>query len=191
MRKSPWLVLFTVLLFVAAPASAFATTVKLYVPPGAAGASQYYEDLPTSKGNVAPPAQGQTSSQNTLASTGSGASGSAALAKLGADGVAASDFAKATAPAAISSTGTGEQGTSGKSGTGGKASGAGTNGTTGSDAAAVLAAANSGSASAGLSGFLSGQDHGGLGWTLPLILIVSLVGAVGYALGRRRGSRTV
>jgi hypothetical protein len=79
-------------------ASAPAQAVTL-VPPGKAGADQYFETIPNSGGNAAPPAgaPGDVSSQS-LAPFGRGRAGAAALAHLGDTGRAAAALATATAP---------------------------------------------------------------------------------------------
>jgi hypothetical protein len=60
-------------------------------PPGKSGADQYFETIPSARGNVAPPGGG--------AGAGSANAGVSRLARLGKDGQAASAFASGTAPA--------------------------------------------------------------------------------------------
>jgi hypothetical protein len=63
-------------------------------PPGKSGADQYFETIPSAKGNVAPPGGGGSAG----GSGGSGSSGIRSLARLGKDGRSAAALAAATAP---------------------------------------------------------------------------------------------
>lgn len=89
-------------LVAAAPAQA----VTL-VPPGKAGADQYFETIPGAGGNSAPPVGAPSSgtaggaAARTLAPFGGGRRGAARLARLGATGQAAAALAGATAPSPV------------------------------------------------------------------------------------------
>jgi hypothetical protein len=146
------------------PASAAART---YIPPGYAGASQYVEDLPTAGGNIAPPTSGAGTTSKALAAVGEGASGARQLERFGSLGRQAATFAQATAPAAT-----------------GRIAEASTSGGAASIGASPDAA--SGSVSGGLASFLAGQDHGGLGVVLPVLLGLGVVGAFSVALIEHR-----
>jgi len=144
------------------PAVAGAAT---YIPPGYAGASQYVEDLPTAGGNVAPPVSGSGTGGKTLQAVGAGARGARKLERLGSLGQQAAAFAKATAPTMAGHAPSSSMRNGGGSGP---------------------IAGVSGSVSGGLASFIAGQDHGGLGVLLPVLLGLGLVGALSYALLARR-----
>jgi hypothetical protein len=139
-----------------------AASAAVLAPPGHAGANQYFETIPTSSGQAAPPGSvrgsGTSSSSHALAAFGRGQATDAKLAKLGKPGRAAAALAASTAPAPA----------------------------TGAAAEAARAAAGSG-ASGGSGGSIgSGVWHalgssntGGLGLLLPLLLATALLVALG------------
>jgi hypothetical protein len=169
MQRALVAMLFALLL--ALPGQALALTIA---PPGKSGADQYFETIPTSTGNAAPPGSIPGSSgggSRSLAELGRGRTGAARLARLGKDGTAAAALAAATVPQAPSSS------------TGGKPESSSANPNAGS------ATATGGSATSGLSRALTGSDEGGLGLLLPLLLATTLLAAIGV-IGmrlRRRG----
>ena len=143
------------------PASALAKP-RTIAPPGNSGVSQYQEDVPTAKGNRP---------TNTIVpgggSHGGGSSGGTiststlrALDKQGSAGRKAAALAEATAPGSTPPA---------KSG--------GANTDPGSSPVSSVVKALTGSSSSG-----------GLGPLLPIILIVSLLGAAALALLRRRAT---
>ena len=148
------------------PAQAFAIVLA---PPGKAGADQYFETIPTSAGNAAPPAGGTPGTPTpgtTLATTSNGRAGERGLTKLGHDGQAAAALAAATAPPSTHGL---------------------TSGGSASSAAGSASAANtSGSASVGVGDLLSGSDSGGIGLFLPLTMLLGLAGAIFVAIRRGR-----
>jgi hypothetical protein len=162
-------------------ASAGAPTLHL-APPGHAGATQYFETIPTSMGNAAPPSVSSSSNPTAgspITTIGAGRRGVRRLARLGAAGQAAAAFAAATAPPPPHGL-RGEKSSSGQ-GVGGA-----------SLAAAKQEAAQTasgGSEAGGLWRTLSGSNAGGIGVLLPLLLVTSLVVAIllGVARFRRRG----
>jgi hypothetical protein len=150
----------------ALPGQAFALVLA---PPGHAGANQYFETIPTSAGNAAPPGSVRGSGSGTatnqaLSGLGQGSGTDAKLARLGKDGQAAAALAASTAPSAVS----GATGAKGKSLT-------------------ATASAPSGSVVSGLSHALTGAGSGGLGLLLPMLLATGLIAAVGIAVARLRG----
>jgi hypothetical protein len=139
----------TAVLAAAAPAQA----VEL-VPPGKAGASQYFETIPSVGGNAAPPAGAPSNvSPQSLAPFGRGRAGAIALAHLGTSGQAAAALATATAPRPASG-------------------GANRGPTGGSSPLSAIAKA------------LPSSSAGGLGLVLPLVLASVLVLALGVGLRR-------
>jgi hypothetical protein len=152
---------------------AFAGKTKVYDPPGKAGANEYAEVIPSAGGNVSTPASGganTTASQ--ISKLGAGRLGVTKLTKLGKQGAAAAQFALQTAPSRTpvrlppSTAGTPRR------------TGTGLN-------------ATSGSVLAGVGRLLDGSDVDGIGLALPLLLAMSLGGAVGLGLltVRRREHR--
>ena len=149
----------------AIPGLALAVSVA---PPGKAGASQYFETIPSSGGNVAPPQAGAPASTHNMSQLGRGRTGVAKLAMLGPAGRQAAILAEATAPAparlglAVSPLGIAsvEPGQSKPQST----------------VAALLAA-------------LTGSDAGGLGVILPLLLAAALVFAAGLVVAGVRTRR--
>ena len=73
---------------IALPSSSLAQ--QTIAPPGKSGADQYFETIPTGKGNAAPPSGAATG--------GSGGAQIGSLARLGKDGGSAASLAAATAP---------------------------------------------------------------------------------------------
>jgi hypothetical protein len=151
----------------ALPGSAFALVLA---PPGHPGANQYFETIPTSAGQAAPPGSVHGSGSNSagsgaLAGLGRGRSTDAKLAKLGTEGQAAAALVASTAPVPAH---------------GPAAAGA---------RATEAAGTDSGSISSGLSHALTSSSAGGLGVALPLLLLTALVlalGIVGTLLLRHR-----
>lgn len=139
-------------------ASAPAQAVTL-VPPGKAGADQYFEVVPSAGGNAAPPPGAPSAlSSGALAPYGHGRAGANALARLGSTGKAAAALAAATAPKPAAS------------GTRAGASGGGS-----SPLSAIGKA-------------LDTATSGGLGLVLPLALATAFVLALAVA-GRKLLSR--
>src|SRR5690242_8723837 len=98
MRRMRWAPLIAVsLAMVCVPAQAHTTTLA---PPGKSGADQYFETIPSSGGNVAPPAAGQSSPQGNraISQLGRGRAGDKKLNRLGKSGQQAAAFAAVTAP---------------------------------------------------------------------------------------------
>jgi hypothetical protein len=155
MQRASILVSFAVLF--AVPSNALGLTLA---PPGKSGADQYFETIPTSVGNAAPPGSVSGSSfpggqsPQRLGEAGAGAAG---LSRLGKDGRAAAASAKATAPVLAGAPGR-------------TAGGAG----------------KSTFQPAAVARILAGSDHGGFGLLLPLLLATSLLIAVGFAAPRLR-----
>jgi hypothetical protein len=127
------------------PGQALAVTLA---PPGHAGASQYSETIPTSRGNAAPPSSGSNvsgrSGNSAIAQLGHGGAGVSSLSHLGKTGQAAAALAAATAPARVNGPKTASATSAGQSPT-----------------SAVLHA-------------LSGVD-GGMGIALPILLATALL----------------
>jgi hypothetical protein len=164
--------LFSVLLL-SGPSQAFALSLT---PPGKSGTDQYFETIPTSAGNAAPPqgrGGGAGSGDRALSQLAQGGAGARSLAHLGKDGQAAASLAAATAPTNGAGRGAGS----------GSARGTGPAGSHG------LNALQGESASRGIADALTGSDPGGIGLVLPLLLGTSLILAIGLAAWRlRRGS---
>jgi hypothetical protein len=158
--------LFSVLLL-ALPGEALA--LKL-TPPGKSGTDQYFETIPTSAGNAAPPGGKSGGGNGAVAQLGQGHAGVSRLAHLGKDGQAAASLAAATAPSSASGTGSGKTG-KGASPTGGALT------PPGDSAPGAIARA------------LTGSDSGGLGLALPLLLVTVLIAAGGLLAWKlRQGS---
>lgn len=146
-------------------AQADAAKTKMYLPPGKAGASQYGEDIPTAGGNTLSPAMtGGNKTAAQISSLGSGKIGVRKLAKLGKTGASAAALARQTAPTVASP--------------GASKPGAGHH-------RSVLTASG-GSAISGLGHLIDGSDADGIGVFLPLLLALSVVGAVVLSLLRLR-----
>jgi hypothetical protein len=164
------ILLFSVVLL-GAPSQAFALRLT---PPGKSGSDQYFETIPTSAGNAAPPQGGGSGSGagGALSHLSQGRAGSKGLAHLGKDGQAAASLAAATAP-----TNGAAGGTAGGTAGGSSAGSHGLNSVQGE------------STSRGIADALTGSDTGGIGLVLPLLLGTSLIMAIGLAAWRlRRGS---
>jgi hypothetical protein len=134
---------------------------RVLAPPGHAGAQQYFETIPTSAGNAAPPGSisgsgNATAGPSALARLGHGRRGDTQLALLGKDGQAAAGLAASTAPSRVP-TGSAPPPTSGGPG---------------------------GSIASGISHALTGSGTGGLGIALPLLLATALVAALGILAAR-------
>ena len=155
---------FAVLL--ALPGQALALSIA---PPGKSGADQYFETIPTSSGNAAPPGTVPGSSgpgSHALTQLGHGAAGAAALARLGTEGSAAAALAAATAPTPV------PRALVPRTRSGGSTRRA--------------PAPGGGSAPSGLTQALTGSDSGGLGLVLPLLLATSLIAAIAVVAARLR-----
>lgn len=159
------------------PASACgATKYKYIAPPGHAGATEYFEVIPTSQGSAAPPTYGRGSGSppSALAALGHGSPGAARLAKLGKDGQSAAALARSTAPIPAA-------------GLPARAHGKATSNR--SRHVAVPSAAG-GSSLSGVESALGGSN--GLGALFPILLAASLVAVLGAGLMRvRRRSDSV
>lgn len=95
-RKLHWMTVAAVCAAIATIPSVAAA--RIYLPPGKSGASEYYESIPSSGGNVAPPSGGSHVSPAALDAIGQGRRGSKGLSHLGSTGTAALGLARATAP---------------------------------------------------------------------------------------------
>jgi hypothetical protein len=160
MRWAPIAVVITASLALSSVASAL-----VLAPPGHAGANQYFEVIPTSAGNAAPPGSvrgsgNASAGSQALAPFGHGSKGDAKLAKLGKDGRAAAAVVAATAPGTVPA---------------GARADAYNNGTS-----------PEGSAAHGIATALGGSDAGGLGLLLPLLLATALIVALGIVAARMR-----
>jgi len=162
----------------ALPSNAFA---QVLAPPGHPGSNQYFETIPTSAGNAAPPGSvsgsgSAAASARRLASFGHGRAGDARLARLGKVGLAAAALAAATAPTSPAAVGQ-HGGTSGDNGV---------TGVTGVGQTPTISLPPGQSAASALANALTGTDTGGLGFVLPLLLALGVVAAVGFAALRLR-----
>jgi hypothetical protein len=174
MRRASILIVTAVMLAAPGPAMALSLT-----PPGSSGADQYFETVPSSGGNAAPP-HGTSPGSKAFRHLGQGATGDARLSHLGTTGAAAAALAAATAPTPASSSGNGSGSASGSGNTGGSPAGR-------SGAGQVTITQPSGqSGASALANALSGSNSSGLGFLLPVFLIGALVMAVGFALLRMR-----
>ena len=168
-RASTLLLVVTAWLTLASPA--FAGKTKVYDPPGKAGANEYAEVVPSAGGNVAPPSSGGGNTTGAqISNLGAGKLGIKKLAKLGAQGTAAAQFALQTVPNPTS--------TRLPPPTASTPARAGT---------ALKAPA--GSALAGVGRLLGGSDIDGIGLLLPLLLAGGLVSVLGLTLVHARGGR--
>lgn len=174
------IILLVALAATAVPSAAMARSTTA-APPGNSAVNQYLENVPTANGSR--PAN--TIHIGSGGSGGGGGSSSAvsartqqSLARQGSDGVAAIALARETAPAVTASAGHGAASTIGAGSTGasgGPGSSAGSGTTSGSSAIGTLVNALTG-----------GSSQGGLGPVLPVILVVTAIGAVALAAARRR-----
>ena len=169
MRRALAVIFFAAVL--AVPAQASALTVA---PPGHAGSDQYFETVPTSSGNAAPPG-GPAAGKGADRSIDRLGHSRAALRKLshmGTEGQAAASLAASTAPGATGSA----------TGASGKGSGIGL-----APASQGLSQPQGEGAASGLASALTGSD--GLGWILPFGLLAAFLAALLLAVARlRRGS---
>lgn len=181
-RISGWVLLLALAgagVTVFAPAAEAKSCFKNLAPPGHAGSSQYFETVPTSCGNAVPPSTGTGSGADagSITQLGHGRAGIRGLSHLGTSGKAAAALAAATAPS---------------SGGAGSSSppdgGASKRGTTHKLFSSPAVESSSGSAGAALGSALTGSDPTGLGVLLPVLLGLTLVGAiVAGVLGARSG----
>ncbi len=172
MRRASILIVTAAVL--AAPGSAMALSLT---PPGSSGADQYFETVPTSGGNAAPP-QGTNPGSKAFRHLGQGATGDTRLSHLGTTGAAAAALAAATAPSPASNSGNG-------SGSGAGTTGGSPAGRSGAGQVNITQPSGQSGASA-LANALTGSDDNGLGFLLPVFLIGALVMAVGFGLLRMR-----
>lgn len=150
---------------IAVPATASAIIIA---PPGKAGANQYFETIPSSDGNAAPPGTSGAVplGSGSLAGLGAGRAGAAQLAKLGKTGKAAAALAAATAPAH-------PRGGAGRSAS---ATGPGS-----------FPSAHGGSSLSAIIDALTGSDNGGLGALVPILMVLAvLLFALAVVTQRRR-----
>lgn len=153
-------------------------------PPGKSGANQYFEDIPSSQGNAAPPGTGGPSSPaSVLGSIGRGRAGARSLAKLGKDGQAAAVLATETAPSS------GAQARSSARHAGGASTRAGVSTRAGGPGALEPLIPSSGGSSTGALVRALGGSSGGLGLLFPVLLVAGLLAAAVGAGARlmRRG----
>ena len=142
----------------------------ILVPPGKSGASQYFEDIPTSAGNAAPPGtgpgSGTTSSPGDLAHLGQGHAGAAKLSRLGKDGQAAATLAQQTAPVPAAGAGSTKPGSA-------------------ASPSVTPPQANGGSATGAVADALGGTGSGGgLGLVFPALLAAGVAAALGLGVWR-------
>jgi hypothetical protein len=171
MRRASILIAAAVVL--ALPGQAFGLTLT---PPGKSGADQYFETVPASGGNAAPP-QGTSPGSGAFRHLGQGRAGDTQLSHMGADGAAAAALAAATAPTPAGGSGTGTSG-----GQNGIPSSASQNGS----GQIALSQPKGQSASTALANALTGSGNSGLGVLLPVLLIGALLMAIVYAVFRLR-----
>jgi hypothetical protein len=188
MRRMRWGLIAIVTTGLVTAAMGAAASAAVLAPPGHAGANQYFETIPTSRGNAAPPGSVHGSGNahagsQRLAGFGQGASTDAKLAQLGKTGQAAAALAAATAPAPASASARNTL-SSGRS----ASRGAGASG----GASADGRSSGTGSVASGIAHALTGSDTGGLGLALPLLLLTALLVVVGLLVTRvtRRAGST-
>ncbi len=164
----------------AAPA---ASAYKL-APPGNSAVSQYVENVPGAKGNV--PTTSIHSHSGSGTSVAVTPSTQRALSSQGADGARAAALANATAPAGVRGENRRSQhhvaGAAGGRGSGGSGTGGGG---TGSTASSPVSGSVASPTSAVLKAVTGSATHG-LGALLPVILVVSAIGAGMLSVLRRR-----
>jgi tetratricopeptide (TPR) repeat protein len=139
----------------------------LVVPPGKAGANQYFETIPGVAGNFAPPQAGRVTTRlnsRSLTALGRGQRAAQVLVRLSGGGEAAARLAAATAwPLARPA------------------------GATAAVTEARRAFDPPGSSPiTAVAETVGGSDEGGLGWGLPVVLAAVLVGAVWVGVRRKR-----
>jgi hypothetical protein len=174
MRRMRWaLVIAVSLAMLCVPGESLAISLA---PPGKSGADQYFETIPSSGGNVAPPAGGPSTpaGNHALSRLGHGRAGAAKLNRLGKQGQAAAAFAANTAPTRAAP---------------GVASSALGGNPTGPAPVTAAPTSQSQSPASALAGALTGSDSGGLGLILPLLLATALIAAVGVGVGRLEARR--
>ncbi len=142
--------------------------------PGKAGANEYFETVPTSGGNAAPPGFDGSGNNgtNAIAHLGHGRVGVARLSHLGNAGAAAAALAASTAPSSAIAGGS-EHGTARRE-LGRLAQSYAVNQPPGQSASSALESA------------LTGSDDGGLGVILPLLLGAAVLVAIGLGVFRTR-----
>jgi hypothetical protein len=157
-----------------APATAGASPIVL-APPGHPGANQYFETIPSSSGEAAPPGSVKGSGSpnagpSALSHFGQGRKADARLAQLGKNGAAAAALAASTAPVVPY----------------------GLSPARAKSDAATSSASGGGSVASGIAHALTGSSNGGLGIALPLLLATALIVALGVGVGGRlwRRART-
>jgi hypothetical protein len=129
-----------------------------YAPAGKAGANEYVETLPAAGGNVAPP-PGGTPTGSTLTQSSVAKAATHKLKRLGASGLAAVQFADATAPKAVVSP---------------------------PHKRSETVVSPNGSALTGFLHVIGGSDSGGIGAFMPLLLAFGLGAAVAFSVVRVR-----
>jgi hypothetical protein len=179
--------------FAALSASAAAAP---YVPPGNSAANQYTEAVPTAGGPKATGKgkQGKSKSPSKVL----GSRNAAKLDAQGAQGRATAELAAATAPVAVSESGSGST----QAPRSGNAGGQGSRGVGPDDGATSPGQTGNGasqtgkpwiqnpSGSSGLGeviGHATGSSSGELGLLLPLLILAVVIWSVAYALRQRRG----
>jgi O-antigen ligase len=143
------------------------TLAALVVPPGKAGANQYFETIPGVAGNFAPPRAGRVATRSDLRSLtalGRGQHAAQELIGLNVGGQAAARLAADTAWPLT------------------RAAGA----TTAVKDAGQRFDRRGSSPIAAIAETVGGSDEGGLGWGLPVLLAAVLAGAVWVAVRRKR-----
>ena len=178
MRRAPILIVTAVMLALPGPAMALTLT-----PPGKAGANQYFETVPSSGGNAAPP-HGTNPGSRAFRHLGQGAAGDTRLSRLGTTGAAAAALAAATAPTPAADAGNGSA-SGAVNGSGSGNPGGSSTGRTGPGQVSITQPSGQSGASA-LASALTGSDDNGLGFLLPVFLIATLVMAIGFGLLRMR-----
>lgn len=170
MRRAPLLIA-AIAVVLALPAQALGLVLT---PPGKSGADQYFETVPTSAGNAAPPQGGAPtkSDTRTLSQLGHARAGAARLSRLGKDGQAAAALAAETAPASPAGVSTGH--------------GVTPKGSAGVPGQVKIGQPPGASPASALSSALTGNDDGGLGILLPLLLLTAFVVAIGVAVSASR-----
>jgi len=142
-------------------------------PPGNSGVDQYRETLPAPGGGRPTDSGRDRSPEQAL-----GKRNAQKLKRFGEDGEEAAEVAAATAP--VAATGTGDGGAARPGGAG-----------DGADRRAGGAAEEpTSSVLAEIAGQAIGADaEGGVGWLLPLVVGLAVIGGIIFAAGRRRAQR--
>lgn len=162
----------TVALVLGAAAPAAAQDEEI-APPGNSGVDQYRETLPAPGGNRPTGAGRDRSPEQVL-----GKRNVQKLERFNEDGEAVAEAVAETAPVAV--TGTGDGGAARPGGAG-----------DGADRRAGGAAEEpTSSVLAEIAGQVTGADaEGGVGWLLPLVVGLAVIGGIIFAAGRRRAQR--